>query len=309
MPEELCPICEGAGMRVVERADGTRAAVPCECRKKGRSMRRLQAAQIPTRYRECTLDNFEPDFAGSNKSLNFALMNARNFVLKYHSETRGKGLLFTGPNGTGKTHLAAGIAHALTANGVSCLFVTYGELLARVKNSYNPAVQETELQVLQPLFESELLIIDELGSSKPSDWVWDTVAHILNSRYNNELSTVITTNFANQRELLDTDIPEGSQDQRNSWLSMYKDTLGDRIGERMRSRLQEMCIVLEVTGPDLRGKVKRHGLEKLKIESKKPKVLTQEEPIAISPKPNEPDPVGGARMGSNARRLDVSGRD
>jgi len=256
---DVCAICEGSGFRVVERAvkhrDGMqmeRLAVPCDCRVAKRDARSLAAARIPQRYLHCTLDDYVPNYKGNNPSLNNALIQARHFVNTYPLETSGKGLLMTGPNGTGKTHLAIGIARALMAKGAQCLFVTYGELLAQVKNSYNPTVQQTELEVLRPVFDAEVLVIDELGSSKPTDWVWDTVAHILNTRYNDMRITIITTNSANERELVDGDVKGDSEDARKSWLAMYKETLGDRIGERMRSRLQEMCIVVEMTGPDFR---------------------------------------------------------
>ena len=250
--QEVCPICEGAGLRLVERADGTRAAQPCVCRTARKAARMIEAARIPQRYAECTMDNYVPNYAGENPSLSAALVRARSFAREYPIDIYGKGLLFTGPNGTGKTHLAVGIVKELMAKGHQCLFVTYGELLTQVRNSYNPTVEETELEVLRPVFDVEVLIIDELGSSKPSDWVWDTVAHIINTRYNNMRSTIFTTNFANEREFLERDLSEVEVRMRDAWVALYKETLGDRIGERMRSRLFEMCIVTDMMGPDFR---------------------------------------------------------
>ena len=110
----------------------------------------------------------------------------------------GKGLLLTGSIGVGKTHLAVGILQALvTERGATGLFYDYRDLLKQVQNSYNAQVRETELEVLRPVFEAEVLVLDELGASKPTDWVWDTVAHILNTRYNDRRTTIITTNYAN----------------------------------------------------------------------------------------------------------------
>ncbi len=110
----------------------------------------------------------------------------------------GRGLLLTGSIGVGKTHLAVGILQALVAErGATGLFYDYRDLLKQVQNSYNAQVRETELEVLRPVFEAEVLVLDELGASKPTDWVWDTVAHILNTRYNDRRTTIITTNYAN----------------------------------------------------------------------------------------------------------------
>ena len=110
----------------------------------------------------------------------------------------GHGLLLTGSIGVGKTHLAVGILQALvTERGATGLFYDYRDLLKQVQNSYNAQVRETELEVLRPVFEAEVLVLDELGASKPTDWVWDTVAHILNTRYNDRRTTIITTNYAN----------------------------------------------------------------------------------------------------------------
>ncbi len=149
--------------------------------------------------------------------------------------------------GVGKTHLAVGIVQALILDkGVRGLFCDYRDLLKRIQESYNPLVATTELQILAPVFEAEVLILDELGAQKPTDWVWDTVALILNTRYNDKRTTLITTNYPNA--------PAALAQQRTA---MQGETLGDRIGERMRSRLAEMCVEVEMRGNDLRQSVKK----------------------------------------------------
>jgi DNA replication protein DnaC len=150
----------------------------------------------------------------------------------------------------GKTHLGVGILQALVAErGATGLFYDYRDLLKQVQNSYNQSVAATELEVLRPVFEAEVLVLDELGASKPTDWVWDTVAHILNTRYNDRRTTIITTNYPNAAPL--------GAEPASPRAAMREETLGDRIGERMRSRLQEMCVVVEMHGEDFRQKVKR----------------------------------------------------
>jgi DNA replication protein DnaC len=237
-------------MRVEERPGGLRVAAPCVCRAERRAGRMVAAARIPQRYAHCKLEEYVPNYAGNNRSLNGALVQARSFVKAYPFETNGNGLLLTGSIGVGKTHLAVGILQALVAErGAKGLFFDYRDLLKQVQNSYNRNVDVTELEVLQPVFEAEVLVLDELGASKPTDWVWDTVAHILNTRYNDRRTTIITTNYANLAPL--------GGEATGARAAVREETLGDRIGERMRSRLQEMCVVVEMTGEDFRQKVKR----------------------------------------------------
>jgi len=247
---EMCPICEDSGVRVVERG-GARFAETCACRVARRATRAVEQARIPRRYIHCTLEEYVPNYSGINASLGAALLQARNFVKAYPLETNGNGLLLTGSIGVGKTHLAVGMLQALvTERGARGLFYDYRELLKQVQNSYNRSVEATELEVLRPVFEAEVLVLDELGASKPTDWVWDTVAHILNARYNDRRTTIITTNYANLP-------PLGGGEMNGARAAMREETLGDRIGERMRSRLQEMCVVVEMQGEDFRQKVKR----------------------------------------------------
>jgi len=245
----MCPICEDSGLRMVER-NGARFAETCECRVARRATRMVEQARIPRRYMHCTLEDYVPNYSGSNAGLSAALMQARSFVKAYPLETNGNGLLLTGSIGVGKTHLAVGMLQALIAErGARGLFYDYRELLKQVQNSYNRNVDATELEVLRPVFEAEVLVLDELGASKPTDWVWDTVAHILNARYNDRRTTIITTNYAN--------LPPLGASESTAKAAMREETLGDRIGERMRSRLQEMCVVVEMQGEDFRQKVKR----------------------------------------------------
>ncbi|HTD95291.1 MAG TPA: ATP-binding protein [Edaphobacter sp.] len=245
---EVCPICGDSGLRVVQQ-DGRQFAQECVCRLERRAVRMLGRAHIPRRYEHCSLESYETNFPSSHRTLGVAHMRAKKFVESYPLETAGTGLLITGSIGVGKTHLAVGILQSLvTERGATGLFFDYRDLLKQVQHSYNPKVSATELEILAPVFEAEVLVLDELGASKPTDWVWDTVAHILNTRYNDRRTTIITTNYANLGPLGTEPGPRGS---------MREETLGDRIGERMRSRLQEMCVVVEMQGEDFRQNVKR----------------------------------------------------
>src|SRR5262249_43478684 len=164
---------------------------------------------------------------------------AGRFVEEYPIEKTG--LLFVGSVGVGKTHLAVGIIKSLMREkGIRCLFCDYRELLKQIQNSYNASVQATEMEVLRPVFDAEVLVLDELGAVRSTEWVFDTATYILNSRYNDNRTTIITTNF-----------PDGPEDTAAEFDNLRtasaaeraarRETLGDRIGERMRSRLHEMC--------------------------------------------------------------------
>lgn len=240
-----CPECQGSGWKRASEADSR--VVRCDCRVRDRGQRLLAAARIPARYEHCELQSFHSDYGGPNPALANAALIAQRFVEEYPLEKTG--LLFLGPVGVGKTHLAVGIIRELMlTKSVPCLFYDYRELLKQIQNSYNPQVSATEMSILRPVFDAEVLVLDELGAVKPTEWVWNTVSLILNTRYNDMRTTIITTNLL--------DAPSAGAARDNLSKAPREETLGDRIGERMRSRLQEMCRKVEMTGADFRAKVR-----------------------------------------------------
>ena len=248
--EEVCPLCEGTGWKTlpaIPSAPRDRRVTRCDCQLRARAGALLAAARIPRRYEHCELASYTTDFPGAHPSLAFAHLSASRFVQEYDPRD-GMGLLIIGKIGTGKTHLAVGITKDLISRGVACLFYDYRELLKEIQNSYNTTVQTTELDVLRPVFETDVLVLDELGAVKPTEWVWDTVSLILNTRYNNNRTTIITTNFEDQPSAG----ANGSVSPARA--ATRAETLGDRSGERMRSRLHEMCRVIKMEGEDFRQK-------------------------------------------------------
>jgi len=236
-------------VRVMD-ATGKWVSRPCECQALEREERRLTAARIPPGYWDCTLDGYDTAFPGADPSQGWALKMARSFVDSYPVDTDGKGLLFIGSLGVGKTHLAVGVLRRLIQErGVRGIFCDYGALLKEIQRSFNPRNNVTEFDLLEPILSSEVLVLDDLGAQKPTDWLWDNVAHILNTRYNNKLTTIVTTNYP--------DLPPGGGALTDPERAARELTLGDRIGERMRSRLAEMCVRVEMHGKDFRQSVKR----------------------------------------------------
>jgi len=177
------------------------------------------------------------------------------------------GLLFMGPQGVGKTHLAVAIIKQLMKlKSVPCRFCTFHELLKEIQNSYNPVSRTSEISLLAPVVETEVLVLDELGAQNPSEWVQDEVAYVLNYRYNNHKVTIITTNYLDEPErkdrtseiadslMTDAEYEKRGKKERRVGIT---DSLSERIGVRMRSRLYEMCKIVKMDGSDFRKAVKQ----------------------------------------------------
>lgn len=230
----ICEFCSGTGWEPVERK-GVR---PCRCRAVDRRDQILSAAQIPKRYENCTFENYKPKAAADEAGISqrIALHGSKDIVDRYPNVEVG--LLFLGACGVGKTHLATAIINALALHkGISCLFYDFRDLLKEIQDSYNPVSQATELKVLEPVYDAEVLVLDELGASKPTDWVRDTMTQIINTRYNDRKLTIFTSNYLDEPQ------------QPN------EESLTDRVGVRLRSRLHEMCRVVLIKGDDYRLKL------------------------------------------------------
>lgn len=236
-----CPVCSGSGWKSVPGAD--RRVARCDCFFRDQASRLLGLSCIPARHKSSDFSNYVTD---GSRSLAAAKITMQKWAEQYPLDQTG--LLIVGPSGVGKTHLAVAIIKELMIRGVQCLFSDYRELLKEIQNSYNPSVQTSELQILRPVFEAEVLVLDDLGAVKPSAWVWDTVSIVLNTRYNDKRTTIITTNVE--------DGPAKNPRLSATDAAAREDTLGDRIGERMRSRLFEMCRLIQMDGKDFRHKLR-----------------------------------------------------
>jgi len=255
MASKDCPQCGGTGWKAVE-VDGIRRVTRCDCHEAERAELLLKQARIPPRYEHCALENFDVrknrDTGQANPSLAAAKIYAQRFVEDYPTDF---GLLFVGPTGVGKTHLAVAVLRELMLQkGVECLFYDFHDLLKAIRDSYNPVSQTSELSVLQPVLDVEVLLLDELAASNPSDWVKDTLQHIINSRYNHKKVTLITTT-----------LPFGDASRRREVRAPSGDTVPDvefslhQLGVTLRSRLYEMCKLVEMNSDDYRKAIKQAG--------------------------------------------------
>ena len=221
-----CPVCRGFGR--LERPDGS--TVPCECRADDIAKARRAAARIPERYRNCRLQNFK-DLR--NESLKKAKAVAKRWVEEWPAVDAG--LLITGPVGVGKTHLAVAILNELVdTKGATGLFCDFSDLLDRIQASFGKGSDESQDDIVAPYRDAGLLVLDELGARRPSDWVREVLYGLLNTRYNRGRLTILTTNFADE--------PDGRGGE----------TLEMRVGAPVRSRLWEMTQLVAISADDFR---------------------------------------------------------
>lgn len=250
--EGACPECEGRGWVIVEDS-GSGTARPCDCKKRRRGERLLAAAGIPERYAACTLEGFRTSgFEGASGLAGSRLLHARSEATRYvdaffgqDGRMRETGLLFAGPPGTGKTHLAVAILSDLIQRyGVAGRFVDFTSLTHQIQTTFDPDSPESKRQVLDPVIGAEVLVLDELGAQKPTAWVQDTLYLIINSRYTERRPTIFTTNYrlpqerpaarrAPERPTLD----RGAEPETPDRFSL----LEHRIRPQLVSRLYEMA--------------------------------------------------------------------
>jgi len=196
----------------------------CSCYKEKINQAYFDQAGIPKRYTNCSFDNFETH----NESHRHGKKIAQKFVSDYPALNAG--LLFIGPCGVGKTHLSVAIMNELIwKKSTTCYFCDFRELIRNIQSSYSTESRITESEVLYPIFQKDLLVLDELGAKRTTAWVEETVFYIINHRYNQKKLTVFTSNY------IDED--EHEEDTRDSFFKKKDDSLVDRIGTRLRSRL------------------------------------------------------------------------
>ena len=243
---KVCGKCQGTGW-LLQDAGGFQIARRCACFGERWKHSLVDQANVPPRYQACTLDNFEVH----NDSHRDALKISRQFVKNYPDQDVG--LLFIGPCGVGKTHLAAAIIQELIrTKDAACIFYDFRDLIREIQSTFTPDSILSESDVLTPVFQSEVLVLDELGAKRTTAWVEETIFYIINHRYNHKKLTLFTTNYLDTEENEDKRISFYKQGSKNE-----PDSLVSRIGDRLRSRIYEMCKVVEMAGEDYRKMAKQ----------------------------------------------------
>ena len=205
-----CPECRTAKKKEVEKQEQLKYMALAKEREQRRWMSKINGAAIPERFKDRTLESYIAKTSGQQKALAFATEYAENFdlVLK-----EGRSAIFVGKVGTGKTHLAIGIALSIMQQQRSALFVTVQRLIRRVKDSWHTK-EETESQVIDVFASPDLLVLDEVGVQFGSEFEKQVLFDVLNTRYENRKPSILLSN-----------IP--------------KEQLSDYLGERVTDRLRE----------------------------------------------------------------------
>ena len=224
-PGDFCPrgVCDGSGWILDEETDTAR---PCECREiriNRRSSRRIGSG-VPKRFRGVSLErkpicDLDP----------MVLRQVRDFVADLERNLElGRGFWFYGDVGTGKTSLAMLISKAAVEAGRSVAIYSVPQLLADIKATYEDGSGSSYLQLFRRLSRVDLLHLDDLGAEKRTEWVLEQLYAIVNERWQEQRSIVVTTNLSD------------------------RDELRDQVGARTVSRLSEMCATIPIMGRDLR---------------------------------------------------------
>lgn len=239
--DSVCPKCGGTGWNIVERGSVS-GAEPCDCRFVGRAARMEERAQLPPLYRDKSFENFcvpGPENPIARRELTSILLAVKNFVREFPNESR-PGLLLVGDPGTGKTHLAVAALRKIVEKGFECLFWDYQTLLNSIRSGFDASSNSSDREAYRVALDTEVLLLDDLGAQRVTDWVEDTVTSIITHRCNHRKALIATTN------LPDPDAGSSYIQRTPLGAPEYRRTLAEHIGSRARSRLFEMCTVIRM---------------------------------------------------------------
>jgi DNA replication protein DnaC len=245
-----CPLCGGTGWKEVVR-DTVAAVARCECVQPPAADDLLRRAGIPLRFRNAGFDNFSAgrrqDNPNEHDHLTNAIVTMKRFAADYLPRTECNGLLLQGPTGVGKTHLAVAVLRELIERGFEGSFVDYQVWLKQMRGAYDAAAGDAHRLAYERALHADVVLLDDLGSERYSEWVEDTITSMISHRYNAKKTIIATTNLPIP-QLGDTWVQKNAVTGRHD----IKDTLADRIGARAVSRLFGMCRIVRIAARDYR---------------------------------------------------------